>query len=174
MKGSQRLAKLILLFLLPLQPLLAQEALPVLANKAANLKQEILDLNKDMFILEEELLFPANTQFTVFLSMDADTLFALDSVQLRVDDKILANHLYTEREVQALQHGGVQRLYIGNVAAGEHELTAFFTGIGPNKRDYKRGTTLKIEKTLNPQFVELMISGNTSKQQPEFKNRVWE
>lgn len=154
--------------------LLAQEKLPAMVNSAQNLKKDILELNRDLFILEEELLFPANTQFTVFLSFDADTLFALDSVQLRIGDKVLANHLYTEREVQALQRGGVQRLYIGNLATGEHELTAFFTGIGPNKRDYKRGTTLKIEKTANPQFVELMISANTSKQQPEFKTRTWE
>jgi len=139
-----------------------------------SLKKEVLQLNKDLFILEEELLFPANTQFTVFLSMDADTLFNLDSVQLKINDKIIANHLYTEREVKALQRGGVQRLYMGNLPSGKHELVAFFTGIGPNKRDYKRGTKVTLDKTSDPQYIELTISGNTSKQQPEFRAKVWE
>ena len=79
------------------------------------LKKEVLSLNRDLFILEEDLLFPPNTQFSVFLSMDAGALFSLDSVQLKINDKNIANHLYTERELAALKRGGVQRLYIGNL-----------------------------------------------------------
>ena len=82
------------------------------------LKKEVLSLNRDLFILEEDLLFPPNTQFSVFLSMDAGALFGLDSVQLKINDKNIANHLYTERELAALKRGGVQRLYIGNLPSG--------------------------------------------------------
>lgn len=145
-----------------------------LNKKIESLKNEVLQLNKDLFILEEDLLFPANTQFSVFLSVDTAQLFSLDSVQVRIDDKIVANHLYTERELQALKRGGVQRLYIGNLTSGQHELVAYFTGQGPSKRDFKRGTTLKIDKTTEPQFVELKIIGNTTKEQPEFSVKVWE
>ena len=86
------------------------------------LKKEVLSLNRDLFILEEDLLFPANTQFSVFLSINAGALFSLDSIQLKIDDKNISNHLYTERELAALKRGGVQRLYIGNLPAGEHEV----------------------------------------------------
>ena len=103
------------------------------------LKKEVLSLNRDLFILEEDLLFPANTQFSVFLSMNTGVFFSLDSVQLKIDDKNIANHLYTERELAALKRGGVQRLHIGNLASGEHEIVAFFVGIGPNGRVYRRG-----------------------------------
>jgi len=138
------------------------------------LKKEVLSLNRDLFILEEDLLFPANTQFSVFLSMDAGALFQLDSVQLRIDDKTIANHLYTERELAALRRGGVQRLYIGNLASGEHEIIAFFVGVGPSGRDYRRGETLVVEKTEEPQFIEFTVTDDTAKEQPRFDVRVWE
>jgi hypothetical protein len=138
------------------------------------LKKEVLSLNRDLFILEEDLLFPSNTQFSIFLSMDAGALFSLDSVQLKIDDKNIANHLYTERELEALKRGGVQRLYIGNLPSGEHEIVAIFTGIGPKGRDYRRGESIVIEKTTEPQFVEFMIADDTGKEQPQFDVRVWE
>ena len=145
-----------------------------LEGRIQALKKEVLELNRDLFKLEEDLLFPANTQFSVFLSMDAGEYFSLDSVQLRVDNKIVTNYLYTEREVNALKRGGVQRLYMGNLSTGKHEIVAFFTGKGPKKRDYRRGTTIKIEKSSEPQYLELKIVGNSSKQQPEFVAKVWE
>jgi hypothetical protein len=130
------------------------------------LKKEVLSLNRDLFILEEDLLFPPNTQFSV--------LFSLDSVQLKINDKNIANHLYTERELAALKRGGVQRLYIGNLPSGEHEIVAIFTGVGPSGRDYRRGEAVVIEKTTEPQFVEFMIADDTGKEQPQFDVRVWE
>ncbi len=138
------------------------------------LKKEVLSLNRDLFILEEDLLFPSNTQFSIFLSMDSGSLFTLDSVQLKIDDKNIANHLYTERELAALKRGGVQRLYIGNLPSGEHEIIAIFTGIGPKGRDYRRGESIVIEKTTEPQFVEFTIADDTGTEQPKFDVRVWE
>ncbi len=138
------------------------------------LKKEVLSLNRDLFILEEDLLFPSNTQFSIFLSMDSGALFSLDSIQIKIDDKNIANHLYTERELAALKRGGVQRLYIGNLPSGEHEIVAIFTGIGPKGRDYRRGESIVIEKTTEPQFVEFMIADDTGKEQPQFEVRVWE
>jgi len=138
------------------------------------LKKEVLSLNRDLFILEEDLLFPSNTQFSVFLSMNAGALFSLDSIQLKIDDKNIANHLYTERELAALKRGGVQRLYIGNLPSGEHEIILIFTGVGPKGRDYRLGETVVVEKTTEPQFVEFMIADDTGKEQPQFDVRVWE
>ncbi len=138
------------------------------------LKKEVLDLNRELFVLEEELLFPANTQVAVFVSMDVGEFFALDSVTLKLDNKEVANYLYTEREAQALLKGGVHRVYIGNLKAGEHELIALFTGQGPNVRDYRRGATLKLEKGVGAKYVELKISDRASKAQPEFVVKEWE
>ncbi len=143
-------------------------------NTIKDLKNEVLELNRDLFILEEDLLFSANTQISVFLSLDTDKLFKLDSVQLKLDDKIVSNYLYTEREINALRRGGVQRLYIGNLTSGEHELTAFFIGRGPSNRDFKRATTKTIEKSDDAKYIELKITGNSRKEQPDFVIKVWE
>ena len=145
-----------------------------LDSEVQSLRREVVDLNRDLFMLEEDLLFPASTQVAVFVSMDVGTFFALDSVQLKVDDKEVANYLYTEREQDALKRGGVQRLWLGNLKAGDHEVTAFFIGKGPHDRDYKRGTTLKVEKGVGAKYVELKVSDKLTKLQPEFVVRVWE
>jgi hypothetical protein len=138
------------------------------------LKKEVLDLNRELFVLEEDLLFPANTQVAVFISMDVGEFFALDSVTLKVDNKEVANYLYTEREAQALLKGGVHRVYIGNLKAGDHELLALFTGQGPHVRDYRRGATIKLTKGVGAKYVELKISDRATKAQPEFVVKEWE
>ena len=145
-----------------------------LDSDVQGLKKEVLDLNKDLFQLEEELLFPANTQVAVFLSVDVGTYFQLDSVQIKVDNKEVQNYLYTDREVDSLNRGGVQRVYLGNVKVGKHELVAFFTGQGPHERDYKRGAKLNFEKGVGAKYLELKISDRQSKEQPEFMVKAWE
>ncbi|MEW8506539.1 MAG: AraC family transcriptional regulator [Candidatus Thiodiazotropha sp.] len=145
-----------------------------LDKQVEDLKQAVIELNRELFILEEELLFPGNTQVSIFLSLDIGNYFKLDSVQLHIDNKELTNHLYTEREVKALQRGGVQRLYLGNIKAGEHELVAFFTGVGPKGRDYKRGATVSFNKGIGPKYLELKIVDSVALQQPDFEIREWE
>lgn len=138
------------------------------------LKQEVLELNRDLFMLEEELLFPANTQVAVFLSMDVGEFFQLDSVSVRLNGREVANYLYTDRELDALLRGGVHRIYMGNVRAGEHELVALFTGHGPHEREYRRGAELIFEKGISAKFVELKISDVQRRLQPEFVVREWD
>lgn len=145
-----------------------------LDGRIQDVKGDVIRLNRDLLVLEEELLFPASTQVALFVSMDVGKLFELDSVQIKLDDKVVANYLYTPLEVQALHRGGVQRVYLGNLRTGEHELVAFFTGKGPHERDYKRGATVKFEKGTDPKYIELRINDSTGKLQPEFDVKVWQ
>jgi hypothetical protein len=145
-----------------------------LDEEIQSIKKDVVDLNRDLFVLEEELLFPANTQVAVFLSMDVGEFFALDTVELRVDDKQVTKYLYTPREAEALLKGGVQRLYLGNLRVGKHELVALFTGKGPNGQDYSRGAQLKFEKAVGAKYLELKISDRQRKRQPEFEIKDWE
>jgi len=145
-----------------------------LDDRIQDAKADVIRLNRDLMVLEEELLFPANTQVAIFVSMDVGKLFSLDSVRVKLDNKDVAAYLYTPNEVQALHRGGVQRLYVGNLRAGTHELVAFFTGKGPHDRDYKRGATIKIEKGADPKYIELQIKDSTGKLQPEFEVKVWQ
>ncbi|MFT5500999.1 MAG: hypothetical protein ACI88G_001132 [Woeseiaceae bacterium] len=139
-----------------------------------SLKKEVLDLNRDLFLLEEELLFPANSQVAFFISMDVGEYFDLDSVNLKIDGKDVTNYLYTEREAGALLRGGVHRVHMENLKVGEHELVAVFTGAGPQARDYRRGATMSFEKGIGAKYVELKITDRVQKQQPEFEIKEWE
>ena len=145
-----------------------------LDTRVQDVKSDVIKLNRDLLVLEEELLFPANTQLAVFVSMDVGKMFELDSVQVKIDDKQVASYLYTPREVQALHRGGVQRLYLGNLRTGEHELVAFFTGGGPHARDYKRGATVKLTKDTQAKYVELRIRDSSANLQPEFEVKLWQ
>jgi len=145
-----------------------------LDERIQNAKSDVIQLNRDLMVLEEELLFPANTQVAVFVSLDVGKLFALDSVQVKLDDKEVANYLYTPSEVEALHRGGVQRIYLGNVRAGPHELVGLFTGKGPHERDYRRGATVKFDKGTDPKYIELQIKDSSGKIQPEFEVKIWQ
>ena len=103
----------------------AEAAAAGLDARVQDLKGDVIRLNRDLLVLEEELLFPAGTQVAVFVSMDVGKMFSLDSVQVKLDDKVVANYLYTPLEVEALHRGGVQRLFLGNLRTGAHELVAF-------------------------------------------------
>jgi hypothetical protein len=145
-----------------------------LDEEVQSLKEEVLALNRDLFLLEEELLFPANSQVAFFISMDVGEYFELDSVNLKIDGKEVANYLYTERELGALLRGGVHRVHMGNLKVGDHELVAIFTGHGPNVREYRRGATMSFNKGIGAKYLELEITDRASKQQPEFAIKEWE
>ena len=164
-------------------PTFAQTAAPAAAaaspagpvdEQVQSLKSDVLDLNRDLFVLEQELLYPANTQVAVFVSIDAGTFFALDSVQLKIDGKEVSDYIYTPREVHALTQGGVQRLYVGNLKVGKHELVAFLTGKGPHNLDYTRGATLNFQKDIGAKYLELTITDDQHKLQPQFRIKDWE
>jgi hypothetical protein len=145
---------------------------PAITPEVENLKVSVLNLNRDLLILEEELLYPASNQVAIYLSMDLGQFFNLDAVKLEIDNKLVASELYTEKQINALYRGGVQRLYIGNLKTGEHEISAFFTGRGP-QQDYKRGAKLVINKTQAPLVLELKILDSSAQLQPTFEIKEW-
>lgn len=166
------------LTLLPFQ-VLAQEVSDEstegsVALSVEELKKKVIRLNRDLFILEEDLLFPASTQLAVFLSLDTGQFLKLDAVKLKLNDDIVASHLYTDRQVKALQRGGMQRLHIGNLKTGSHEVTVFVEGIGPDNQAYKQAATLEFEKGTGIASLEVRIRDRSSNYQPEVAIVEWE
>lgn len=151
----------------------AREAVNQFSDQLQSLKTRVVALNNNIRTLEEDLLFPVNTQTTVFVSMDTGKYFDLESVKLKLNDKLVTSHLYSDQELTALENGGVQRLYLANLGTGQHEVTAFFTGKGPMGRAYKRAATAMVSKEKGAAYVELRITDVESKQQPEFSVQQW-
>lgn len=139
-----------------------------LDEEMEDVKKALLELKRDLVILEEDLLFPASSQVSVFLSMDMGEFFKLDAVTLKLNGKEVTHHLYTEKQVDALHRGGVQKLFVGNVNQGDNSVTAFFTGRGPSGRDFRRATTVEFEKGFEPTFIALAITDETADYQPDF------
>lgn len=144
------------------------------ALSVEELKKKVIRLNRDLFILEEDLLFPASTQFAVFLSLDTGEFLKLDAVKLKLNDDTVASHLYTDRQLKALQRGGMQRLHIGNLKTGSHEVTVFVEGMGPDNRAYKQAATLQFEKDTSTAALEVRIRDRSSNYQPEVAIVEWE
>ncbi|MDH5324996.1 MAG: hypothetical protein OEZ68_06765 [Gammaproteobacteria bacterium] len=128
-----------------------------LDEQVQSIKKDVLAISAELNRLEEKLLYPSNTQVSFFVSL-ADT-FQLDAVKLVLDDKDVAHYIYSFKELKALQKGGVQRLFTGNVRTGEHKIQVKVVGKqGINKTNKTVSHTVK--KGVGPQFVEIRVSGS--------------
>lgn len=143
------------------------------AEKLEDLKKDVLEVNRDLFILEEDLLFPASTQLATYFSVDIGYFFSLDNIKIKIDDEQVTHHLYTEKDVDALYRGAIQKVHIGNVSTGEHELVAILIGIGPHKREYRRAISFKFTKTTEAKAIEIQLRDDSGKLQPKLKVVEW-
>ena len=139
-----------------------------------SLKLSAIDLATELFSLSEDLRAPIDNRFAVFLSVDVGEFFGLNTVQLRVDNKEVVSQLYSVQEIEALLQGGTQRLYLGALTEGDHELVAVFIGRGTHGRDYRRAANLQFKKLVGPKYIELRISDKKIRAQPEFEIREWQ
>src|SRR5690349_24933991 len=97
-------------------------------DQVQTLKKEVIQINHELSLLEEKLLFPSTTQISVFVSLDAPQEFRLDSAELSIDNQVVAKYVYTFRELEAMNKGGVQRLHTGNIATGPHNISVLLRG----------------------------------------------
>jgi hypothetical protein len=160
----------------PLEPRqeLLQPEYKTFDGKLGSLKDTVLTLSRELAQLEKRLLFPGNTQISVFLSYPSKSNLDLQSVELKIDDAVVASHLYSAREVDALQRGGVHRLYLGNLSEGTHSLSASVIGRDAQGQDYHRNTDLTFKKDTPPKFIELSVVEVVQDQQPDFIVKEWQ
>jgi len=144
-----------------------------LAQELEQVKSEVIQLNRELFILEEDLLFPASTQIAVFVSVDIGRFFTLDSVELKIDNKDVTGFLYTERQRKALEKGGIQRIYLGNLKTGNHQITAIFTGINHDGRTTKQAITHHFDKNDDEKMIEFKIEDNVANYRAALAVEEW-
>ncbi|GAB2876417.1 hypothetical protein ACCI51_13635 [Microbulbifer echini] len=133
-----------------------------LDEQIQDVKKDVIDLTATLAQLEEKLLFPSNTQVALFVSIADEKPFELESVEVKLNGEIVAHHLYTYREIESLQKGGVQKIYTGNVQAGAHPLQVRFIGKTPSGKEYRANASYQVDKAVGPKFVEIRISGTES------------
>lgn len=154
--------------LIPLQLHAAEvssEQIKGLDEQVQDIKKDVLQLTSELTRLEEKLLFPSNTQVSLFVSLTGAKGFVLDSMQIKLDNKIVSQHLYTYKELEALRLGGVQRIYTGNIKTGDHDLVASFIGRSKSGNEYQRSGNFIVTKAVGPKFVEIQITGDSASDQ---------
>jgi hypothetical protein len=144
----------------------AREAEPVSKQQMQGLDEQVQEIKSDVLAiaaelgrLEEKLLYPSNTQVALFVAVSEGEGLRLDSVQVRIDGELVAHHIYSFKELEALQKGGVQRIYTGNLRTGEHQLDVSVAGKRSDGGDFGGSQSFRFEKEVDPKLVEITLAG---------------
>ena len=145
-------------------PLLAaevsKEQIKGLDEQVQEIKTDVLSIAAQLSLLEEKLLYPSTTQVSVFVSLENGEKYRLDALEIQLGGEPVTHHLYTFKELEALQKGGVQRLYTGNIKSGEHDLQVLLTGKTAGGADLRRTESFKFSKDVGPKMVEIHLAGS--------------
>jgi hypothetical protein len=140
---------------------ISREQIKGLDEQVQEIKSDVLDIAAELNQLEEKLLYPSGTQIAVFVSLVSGETFRLDSVEIRLDGKPVAHHLYTFKELEALQKGGVQPMYTGNVRSGEHDLQVFVMGKTGGESDFQKSERFTFNKDVGPKIVDISLAAQS-------------
>jgi len=139
-----------------------KEQMQSLDEQVQEIKSDVLGIAAELNGLEEKLLYPSNTQVAVFVSLAEEEGFRLDSVQLQIDGVPVAHYIYSFKELEALQKGGVQRIYTGNISTGEHQLDVFVAGKLSGGKEIGATESFSIRKDVEPKLVAITLAGQDS------------
>ena len=129
-----------------------------LDEQVQEIKSDVLSIAAELNGLEERLLYPSNTQVAIFVDVADGEDFRLDSMKLQLDGNLVAHHIYSFKELEALQKGGVQRIFTGNLPTGEHEMEVSFAGKHANGRDFTQVESFRFSKNVEPKLVGITLS----------------
>jgi hypothetical protein len=141
-----------------LQQEASKEQIKGLDEQVQEIKTDVLSIATELNRLEEKLLYPSDTQVALFVSLADGEKFRLDGVDIELDGKSVAHHLYSYKELEALQKGGVQRIHVGNLRAGEHAVQVTVTGKSVGGSDFHKSESFKITKGIGPKLVGLVLA----------------
>jgi hypothetical protein len=140
----------------------SKEQMQSLDEQIQEIKSDALSIAAELSGLEEKLLYPSNTQVAVFVSLSEGDAFRLDSVQIQIDGERVAHYIYSFNELEALQKGGVQRIYTGNIPTGEHRLEVSVAGKLSGGKDVSAAESFSFRKDVEPKLVAITLAGRDS------------
>jgi len=133
-----------------------------LDEQVQEVKSDVLAIAAELSNLEEQLLYPSNTQIAVFVSIEEGHQVTLDSARISIDGELVTQHIYSFKELEALQKGGVQRIYTGNVHTGEHRIEVAIAGKKSGGKDFDAIETFVFSKAVEPKLVGIQLVGQSS------------
>lgn len=139
----------------------SREQIKGLDEQVQDIKRDVLGISAELMQLEEKLIYPSNTQVSVFISLAKNAKLQMYSMSIKIDGKYASHHIYTFKELEALQGGGVQRLYTGNVKVGDHILDVALIGKAEGK-DYQQNASHVFTKSIEPKLIEVTLGEASS------------
>lgn len=143
-----------------------QQQMRGLDEQVQEIKSDVLSISAELSRLEEKLLYPSGTQVAIFIALAKGDQMRLDAVRLQIDGQLVADHIYSSKELEALRKGGVQRIYVGNVATGDHQLEVLVDGKLEGGADFSRTEHFTFRKEVKPKLVGLTLAGPRSGNTP--------
>jgi hypothetical protein len=130
-----------------------------LDGQVQEIKSDVLNIASELNNLEERLLYPSNTQVSIFVAIDENEDFRLDAVELMINGELATHHIYSFKELEALQKGGVQRIYTGNIPTGSHEIAVKMNGKLKNGKDFSESGSFTFSKGVKPKALGITLAG---------------
>src|SRR5215471_12242287 len=137
-----------------------------LDEQVQEIKSDVLSIAADLSRLEEKLLYPSETQVAIFVALAQGDQMRLDAVRIQIDGHLVAHYIYSFKELEALRKGGVQRIYVGNVATGDHQLEVLVDGKVDGGADFSRTERFTFRKEVKPKLVGLTLAAPGSSNNP--------
>ncbi len=129
-----------------------------LDGQVQEVKSDVLNIATELNNLEERLLYPSNTQISVFVALGENEEFRLDAVQVTIDGELATHHIYSFKELEALQKGGVQRIYTGNIPTGDHRIGVTINGKLKNGSDFSESGSFAFSKGVKPKALGVTLA----------------
>jgi hypothetical protein len=139
-----------------------REQMKGLDEQVQEVKSDVLSIAAELNQLEERLLYPSNTHLAVFVALAKGETLRLDAVQVQIDGQLAARYIYSFKELEALQKGGVQRIYTGNIATGQHEIEVSLSGKLASGKDYSQTERFPFTKAIEPKLIGVTLAGPDS------------
>lgn len=137
---------------------LSNDDIRSLDSQVQDAKSVALSIAAEIKRLEERLLYPSGTQLTLYLSINQRTDAQPDAIKLWIDGEIATNDVYDAKELDALQKGGVQKLYAGNITEGNHEVRVMITGKLGDGGDFAQTRQHVFTKGVEPKALIVSLT----------------
>jgi hypothetical protein len=137
-----------------------REQMKGLDEQVQEVKSDVLSIAAELQRLEERLLYPSNTHLAVFVELAERDTLRLDSVRIQIDGQPVAHAIYSFKELEALQRGGVQRIYTGNVSTGAHQIEVSIAGKLDSGKEYTRNERFDFTKGIEPKLLGVTLGSS--------------
>ena len=139
-----------------------QQQMRGLDEQVQGIKSDVLSIAQELNRLEEKLLYPSGTEIAIFIALSKGDQMRLDAVRIQIDGQLVAHHIYSFKELEALRKGGVQRIYVGNHSTGDHQLEVLVDGKLESGADFSRTERFTFRKEVKPKLVGLTLAGSNT------------